>query len=327
MKYSKERTRPSNTSQIWDSDVNILVVGVGGAGNNTVNRLQLRNCGKNVKTIALNTDQQHLDSIKADAKLLLGKNITKGLGTGGDVNSGKQAAISERKEIKALLEGADIIFIIAGMGGGTGSGSSPIVAEVARSIGVLSIGVFTLPFKMEGSNRRDISKRSIDALKTLVDTTIVIDNNKLLELASDKPMDSAFYVADELIADMLEELSETITTQSLINIDLADIHSIMKCGGQAMIGIGNSKGDNKCEDAVYEALTNNLFEVDYKEVKGALVHISGGPDMKLEEAINVCRIVNENIGDNKDTNIIWGARIKESLNDKMKIMLILTGVA
>ncbi|MBN1785899.1 MAG: cell division protein FtsZ, partial [Candidatus Methanofastidiosa archaeon] len=235
-----------------------------------------------------------------------------------------QAAEENKQEIKALLENAHLVFITAGMGGGTGTGSAPVIAEIAKANGALVIGVVTLPFKMEGGVRLKKAELGLNVLKSYADTVITLDNNKLLELVPNQPVNYAFSVADEVLAEMVKGLSETITTTSLVNLDFADIKSIMQSGGVALIGVGESNTKNRAEEAVQEALKNKLLEVDYSSAKGALVHVSGGPDMSLTEANRVGELINEKIGGNAD--VIWGARIDENLKDSIRVMLILTGV-
>jgi len=302
----------------------IVVVGCGGAGNNTITRLHMLGGISGAQTVAINTDKQHLAITEADYKVLIGSELTQGLGAGGDPNVGNQAAEESRQDLKSLLENAHLVFITAGMGGGTGTGSAPVVAEIAKANGALVIGVVTIPFKMEGGVRLKKAELGLNVLNSYADTVITLDNNKLLELVPNQPVNYAFSVADEVLAEMVKGLSETITTTSLVNLDFADIKSVMQSGGYALIGVGESNTKNRADEAVQEALKNKLLEVDYTNAKGALVHVSGGPDMSLTEANRVGELINEKIGGKAD--VIWGARVDENLKDSMRVMLILTGV-
>ncbi len=302
----------------------IVVVGCGGAGNNTITRLHMLGGVNGAQTLALNTDKQHLAITEAEKKILIGKELTQGLGAGGDPERGYKAAEESRQEIRAVLEGAHLVFITAGMGGGTGTGSASVVAEIAKSMGALVIGVVTLPFKMEGNPRQKKAELGLNMLNSFADTVITLDNNKLLDLVPNQPVNYAFSVADEVLAEMVKGLSETITTPSLVNLDFADIRAVMTSGGYAMIGVGESNTKNRAEEAVHEALKNKLLEVDYSHAKGALVHVTGGPDMSLSEANMVGELICKQIG--CEANVTWGARVDENLKDSIRVMLILTGV-
>jgi cell division protein FtsZ len=269
----------------------IVVVGCGGAGNNTITRLHMLGGISGAQTLALNTDKQHLAITEADNKILIGRELTQGLGAGGDPERGYKAAEESRQEIKAVLDGAHLVFVTAGMGGGTGTGSASVVAEIAKAQGALVIGVVTLPFKMEGNPRQQKAEMGLNMLSSIADTVITLDNNKLLELVPNQPVNYAFSVADEVLAEMVKGLSETITTPSLVNLDFADIRAVMTSGGYAMIGVGESNTKNRAEEAVHEALKNKLLEVDYSHARGALVHVTGGPDMSLSEANMVGELI------------------------------------
>ncbi|MCC7568633.1 MAG: cell division protein FtsZ [Candidatus Methanofastidiosa archaeon] len=302
----------------------IVVVGCGGAGNNTITRLHMLGGISGAQTLALNTDKQHLAITEADNKILIGRELTQGLGAGGDPERGYKAAEESRQEIKAVLDGAHLVFVTAGMGGGTGTGSASVVAEIAKAQGALVIGVVTLPFKMEGNPRQQKAEMGLNMLSSIADTVITLDNNKLLELVPNQPVNYAFSVADEVLAEMVKGLSETITTPSLVNLDFADIRAVMTSGGYAMIGVGESNTKNRAEEAVHEALKNKLLEVDYSHARGALVHVTGGPDMSLSEANMVGELICKQIGG--EANVTWGARVDDNLRDSIRVMLILTGV-
>lgn len=303
----------------------ILVVGCGGAGNNTINRLEKIGGIKGAETIAVNTDRQHLEATQADKHILIGRGVTKGLGAGGDPVLGYQSAEEDRRDLKEILKDANMVFVAAGMGGGTGTGAAPVVADIAHELDALVIGVVTLPFQMEGKHRHEKAQLGLRALQRAADTVITLDNNKLMELCPHAPLDYAFSVSDEVLAEMVKGISETILEPSLVNLDYADVRSVMIDGGVAMVGVGESNTNNRAQEAVEEALRNRLLEVDYTNAKGALVHVSGGPSMKLSEASAVGEYINKLIGD-ENSRIIWGARIDESLRDSMRVMLIVTGV-
>jgi len=304
----------------------ILVIGCGGAGNNTINRLEKIGGIRGAETFAINTDRQHLEATKADNHLLIGREITKGLGTGGDPVLGYQSAEDDRKDIKKILEGANMVFVFAGMGGGTGSGAAPVVAAIASELDALVIGVVTLPFRMEGKHRLQTAQMGLKAMQRVADTVIVLDNNKLMELYPHAPLDYAFSVSDEVLAEMVKGISETILEPSLVNLDYVDVREVMTDGGVGTVGMGESSTTNRAQEAVEEALRNRLLEVDYTSAKGVLIHVSGGPDMKLSEASAVGEYINQLIGD-ENSKIIWAARIDKSLRDALRVMLIITGVS
>ena len=304
----------------------IVVVGCGGAGNNTINRLEKIGGINGAETIAVNTDRQHLEATNADKHILIGRGVTRGLGAGGDPVLGYQSAEEDRKEIKKILEGANMVFVAAGMGGGTGTGAAPVVAEIASELDALVIGVVTLPFRMEGKHREEKAQMGLRAIQRAADTVITLDNNKLMELCPHAPLDYAFSVSDEVLAEMVKGISETILEPSLVNLDYADVRTVMTNGGVAMVGVGESNTNNRAQEAVEEALRNRLLEVDYTNAKGGLVHVSGGPDMKLSEASAVGEFIHQLLGD-ESSKIIWGARIDESLRNSMRVMLIITGVS
>ena len=300
----------------------IKVVGTGGGGNNTINRIsEVGIIG--AETIALNTDAQDLLYTTADKKILLGRELTKGLGAGADPKVGEEAARESEKEIKDALAGSDMVFITCGLGGGTGTGSAPIVAEIAKKIGALTVGIVTLPFSMEGNRRYQNAMEGLEKLENFVDTLIVIPNDRLLELAPDLPL-TAFKVADEILTNAVKGIAELVTKAGLVNLDFADIRTVMSGGGVALIGIGESDSSNRAVEAVEKAISNPLLNVDITGANGALINVSGGPDMTLEEARSVVETVSDKLSD--DANIIWGAQIYEDLNKTIRAMLIITGV-
>lgn len=302
---------------------NIKVVGCGGGGNNTLNRIA--DVGiRGVETIAINTDAQDLLNTSASRKILIGKEITKGMGAGADPLVGEEAARESELEIKEALGGADMVFVTCGLGGGTGSGCVSIIAEQAKKVGALVISVVTLPFEMEGQIRQDNTSFALDKLEFVSDTLIVIPNDKLLELAPDLPLQTAFKIADEILANAVKGVSELITRAGLINLDFADIKSVMGEGGVALIGVGDSDSSDRANEAIDKAVSNPILDADISGASGALVNVSGGTSMTLNEAKHVVEIVSNKL--HPDSKVIWGARIDESLGNRLKVMLIVTGV-
>lgn len=301
---------------------NIKVIGVGGAGNNMVSWLYKKGV-KGAEIIACNTDQQHLDVSEADLKFLIGKQVTRGLGCGGFPSQGASAAQEAMNEIKEAIGGADMIFVCAGMGGGTGTGAAPVVASLAKTNGAIVIGTVTMPFKIERA-RVDKAEIGLMQLRNVCDTVIAIDNNRLVTIAGNLPVQQAFAVANELVSTMIRGIVETISVPSLVNLDFADVKAIMKNGGVAAIGVGVSDTVNRVEEAAKGALSNPLLEISYKGAEGALVHIEGGPDMTLGEVERVGELVTAEL--DEDANVIWGARVNEHMKGKITVMTIITGV-
>ncbi len=302
---------------------NIKVIGAGGAGNNTINRItEVGIVG--VETLAVNTDAQDLLYTSADKKILLGRELTKGLGAGSDPAVGREAAKESEADIKKAINGADMVFITCGLGGGTGTGSAPIIAAVAKKMGALTVGVVTMPFTMEGRKRYENALIGLDQLEPVVDTLIVIPNNKLLELAPDLPLHTAFKVADEILTNAVKGIAELVTKAGLVNLDFADIRTIMRDGGVALIGVGESDTENRAVEAVEKAIQNPLLDVDISGATGALINVLGGPDLTLDEARRVVETVSEQLAE--DARIIWGAQISDDLAKTVRVMLIITGV-
>jgi len=312
----------NNFQGIEVKQANIKVFGAGGAGNNMVSWLYRKGI-KGAEIIAANTDQQHLNISEADRKILLGKDTTRGLGCGGYPEKGAEAAKESIQEIKDSLKGVDMAFICAGMGGGTGTGGAPIIAKVARELGSIVIGTVTMPFKIERA-RVDKAEFGLQQLREITDTVIVIDNNRLVQIAGNLPVKHAFAVANELIATMIKGIVETIAVPSLVNLDYADVKAIMTNGDVAAIGVGSSDTKNRVEEAVHGALNNPLLDISYQGATGALIHIAGGPDMTLDEVARVGELVTESM--DQDANVIWGARISEEMKGKLTVMTIMTGV-
>lgn len=301
---------------------NIKVIGCGGAGNNMVNWLYKKKIS-GAEVIACNTDAQHLDITEADRKFLMGKDVTRGLGCGGFPQKGAESAKESLAEIKDALKGSDMVFVCAGMGGGTGTGSAPVVAQVAKDAGAIVIGTVTMPFKIERA-RIDKAEIGLQQLRQTSDTVIVIDNNRLVAIAGNLPVQQAFAVANELVSTMIKGIVETIAVPSLVNLDYADVKTIMTNGDVAAIGVGSSDTNNRVEEAVKGALTNPLLDISYDGASGAIIHIHGGPDMTLDDISRVGELVTEAM--DEDANVIWGARVSENMKGKLTVMTIMTGV-
>ncbi|BAI61468.1 cell division protein FtsZ homolog [Methanocella paludicola SANAE] len=300
----------------------IKIVGCGGAGNNTINRLYNIGVGS-VETIAVNTDKQGLDMVKADKKILVGKSLTRGLGAGGFPEIGKRAAELARGTLQEVLKDADLVFITAGMGGGTGTGTAPVVAQVAKEQGAIVVGMVSTPFKVERA-RIVKAEEGIAELRSAADTVIVLDNNRLLEYVPDLPLEQSFSVMDQLISETVKGISETITKPSLINLDFADVKAVMNGGGVAVMLIGEAKSQDKSDNVVRNALSHPLLDVDCRGATGALVHITGGPDLTLSDATNIAESLTYEMDSN--ANVIWGARVQKEYEGKVRVMAILTGV-
>jgi len=300
----------------------IKVIGCGGAGNNTLNRLSELGVD-GAELIAINTDVQHLQMIRADKKILVGTKLTKGLGAGGDPEKGKKAAESAQEKLKEHVRDADLVFITAGLGGGTGTGVAPVVANLARECGAIVVGMVSIPFMVE-RERLIKAEMGLHNLRRACDTVIVLDNQKLLKLVPHLPVEQAFSVMDQIISETVRGISETITRPSLINLDFADVKAVMSCGDTSMMLVGEGKGSNKAEDVVKNALSNQLLEVDAQGAKGALIHITGGPDLTLEEANSIAESLTYEL--DPEANVIWGARLREDYEDKVRVLAILTGV-
>lgn len=300
----------------------IVVIGVGGAGNNTVTRLMEAGitCAE---CVAINTDALHLNASKANKRILIGEKLTKGLGVGGNPRLGRAAIEESRKRIEDLLLDVDIAFITAGLGGGTGTGAAPVVAEIARRKGAITVGVVTTPFRIE-KGRNEYAASALTEMRRQCDTVVVIDNNKLMQLVPQLPISEAFRVADQVLANMIRGIVETISTPSLINLDFADFKTIVSRGGVAVVGVGESDAPNRAEEAVRNALRTPLLDVDYAGATGALIHVAGDNQMTIEEANRVGEIVTEMMDCN--ALVIWGARVSPQQDGKLKVTLVMTGV-
>jgi len=301
----------------------IKVIGIGGGGNNTINRMtEIGIAGS--ETIAINTDAQDLLYTNASIKILIGKELTKGLGAGSNPKVGEEAARESEGDIKKAMAGCDLVFITCGLGGGTGTGAAPVVADIAKKNNALTVAIVTMPFSMEGNKRYQNAVDGLERLESMVDTLIVIPNDKLLELAPDLPLHTAFKVADEILTNAVKGIAELVTKTGLVNLDFADIKAVMSNGGVAMIGVGESDGANRAIDSVEKAINNPLLDVNIAGANGALINVSGGLDMTLEEARKVVETISDKL--DEDARIIWGAQISEDLEGTIRTMVIVTGV-
>lgn len=322
MRYGAQTPLPETQKEFEDSKIRITVVGVGGAGTNTVSRLHKMGL-KSATTIALNTDANHLRMVEADRRVLIGKSTTRGLGAGGFPEVGQKAAESSREELAKLVADSELVFITAGMGGGTGTGAAPVVARLAKEQGAIVVAMVTYPFALERA-RLEKADWGLDALRDSCDTVVVIDNNRLVSYVPNLPMNQAFAVADTLVARSVKGIADTVMLPSLMNIDFADLRMIMGNAGVAAISIGEAQGSNRVNDAVKNTLEHPLLDVDYNGSKGALILISGGTQLSLGDAVKV----GEGITDSFDKNayVKWGARINPDLGDKISVTAIVTGV-
>lgn len=301
----------------------IRVIGCGGAGGNTISRLiQVGIVGAD--SISINTDAQDLLYTDADIKILIGKEITGGLGAGADPQVGEESAKESKNDIKKVLEGSDMVFITCGLGGGTGTGSAPIVADLAKKVGALTVGIVTLPFTMEGRSRMKNAKDGMKNLEKSVDTLIVIPNDKLLEIVPDVSLATAFKVSDEILVNAVKGITELVTKPGLVNLDFADVRAVMSDGGMAMIGMGDSDGENKAIEAIERALNNPLIDVSIDGAKGALINVSGGVDVTIRDCQKIVEAVSTRL--NPDAKVIWGAQLMKELGESIRTMIIVTGV-
>jgi cell division protein FtsZ len=301
----------------------IKVIGVGGGGCNTISRMFEEGI-EGAELIAINTDVQHLYYTKANKRILIGKRRTRGLGAGSLPQVGEEAARESEEEIKKLVEGSDMVFVTCGLGGGTGTGAAPVIAEAAQEAGALTISVVTFPFSAEGAVRRSNAEAGLERLREVADTVIVIPNDRLLEVVPNYPMQLAFKVADEILMRAVKGITELITKPALINLDFADVRTVMEKGGVAMIGLGEASGEDKASESVRKALKSPLLDVDVSGAKAALVNVTGGPDMTIEEAESVIEEIYSKV--DPDARIIWGAMIDPELENTMRTLIIVTGV-
>ena len=308
---------------MMDGTATIKVIGVGGAGNNAVNRM-IEAGIRNVEFIAVNTDRQTLNESKATSKIQIGEKLTRGLGAGANPDIGAQAAEESKAEIAEILKGADMVFVTAGMGGGTGTGAAPIVAATAKEMGILTIGVVTKPFTFEGKKRLAQAERGIASLKGKVDTLVVIPNDKLLQVIDRKTsMIEAFRMADDVLRQGVQGISDLISVPGVINLDFADVRTIMLNQGMAHMGIGSASGENRAEDAAKQAIQSPLLETSIEGARGIIINITGGSDMGLHEANTAAELVQRSA--DPEANIIFGTVIDDSMGDEIQITVIATG--
>ena len=301
----------------------IKVIGIGGGGNNSLNRMKEIGI-KGGELIAINTDAQDLLYANADQKILIGRELTQGLGAGSNPKIGEEAARESEAEIRKKLSGSDLVFITCGLEGGTGTGAAPVVASIAKKQGALTIGVVTLPFTIEGRKRIENAMNGLDKMESIVDTLIVIPNDKLLELAPELPLHTAFKIADEILTNAVKGVTELVTTSGLVNLDFADIRAVMVNGGVSLIGMGESDSEQRATEAIERAINNPLLDVDISNAKGALINIVGGNDMSLDE----CKLIVEAVGSklSDDAKLIWGAQIAPDMDKSIRVLIIVTGV-
>jgi len=308
---------------LQDLQTDITVVGCGGGGGNTVNRMHEEGI-HGAKLVAANTDVQHLVNIEADTKILMGQQKTQGRGAGSLPQVGEEAALESQEEIYDAIEGSDMVFVTAGLGGGTGTGSAPVVAKAARDSGALTISIVTTPFTAEGEVRRTNAEAGLERLRDVSDTVIVVPNDRLLDAVGKMPVRQAFQVSDEVLMRSVKGITELITKPGLVNLDFADVRTVMEKGGVAMIGLGESDSESKAQDSVKSALRSPLLDVDISGANSALVNVTGGNDMSIEEAEGVVEEIYDRI--DPDARIIWGTSIDEELEGSMRTMIVVTGV-
>ncbi len=320
MEYNNDE---NNNVTMMDGTATIKVIGVGGAGNNAVNRMIEADI-KGVDFISVNTDRQALQISKAKTKIQIGEKITRGLGAGANPDIGAQAAEESKAEVAEVLRGADMVFVTAGMGGGTGTGAAPIVAQAAKEMGILTIGVVTKPFTFEGKKRLSQAERGIESLKGKVDTLVVIPNDKLLQIVDRKTsIIEAFKMADDVLRQGVQGISDLIAIPGLVNLDFADVKTIMLNQGMAHMGVGRASGENRAEDAAKEAIQSPLLETSIEGAKGVIINITGGDNLGLHEVNTAAELVQRSV--DPEANIIFGTVTDESMGDDIQITVIATG--
>lgn len=307
-----------------DLSTSITVVGCGGGGCNTVTRMMEEDIN-GCDMVALNTDAQHLLETRADKKLLIGREKTNGRGAGSLPQVGEESALENREEILDIVSGEDMVFVTAGMGGGTGTGAAPVVAEAANDSGALTISIVTLPFESEGEVRRSNAESGLERLRKVSDTVIVIPNDRLLDSVGNMPISKAFHICDEVLMRSVKGITEMITTSSLVNLDFADVKTIMENGGVAMIGMGESTTSSRSSDVVDAAVSSPLLDVDISTADSVLVNVTGGPQMSIEEAEGVVENLHDRVSDS--ARIIWGTGVDEELDDTIRALVVVTGVS
>ena len=321
--FVDNNTDDSNNNVMLDGTATIKVIGIGGAGNNAVNRM-VESGIKGVEFITVNTDRQALLLSKAPSKIQIGEKITRGLGAGANPDIGAQAAEESKSEIAEALRGADMVFVTAGMGGGTGTGAAPIVAATAKEMGILTIGVVTKPFTFEGKKRLSQAERGIESLKGKVDTLVVIPNDKLLQVIDRKTsIVEAFKMADDVLRQGVQGISDLIAIPGLVNLDFADVKTIMLNTGMAHMGVGRASGENRAEDAAKQAVQSPMLETSIEGARGVIINITGGTNLGLHEVNTAAELIQRSV--DPEANIIFGAVIDESLDEDIIITVIATG--
>ena len=324
VKGSGTMTDEELASVVKDLETKITVVGCGGAGGNTVTRMAEAGI-HGAKLVAANTDAQHLATeVEADEKILIGRQRTGGRGAGSVPKIGEEAAQENLEDINNSIDDSDMVFITAGLGGGTGTGSAPVVAQAAQDQGALTIAIATIPFTAEGERRRANADAGLERLRAVADTVIVIPNDRLLDYAPNMPLQDAFKICDRVLMRSVKGMTELITKPGLVNVDFADVKTIMENGGVAMIGLGESDSENKAQDSIRSALRSPLLDVEFDGAQSALVNVVGGPDMSIEEAEGVVEEIYDRI--DPDARIIWGASVDPEFDGKMETMIVVTGV-
>ncbi|MEF8778393.1 MAG: cell division protein FtsZ [Natronomonas sp.] len=324
VKGSGSMTDEELASVVKDLETKITVVGCGGAGGNTVTRMAEAGI-HGAKLVAANTDAQHLATeVEADEKILIGRQRTGGRGAGSVPKIGEEAAQENLEDINNSIDDSDMVFITAGLGGGTGTGSAPVVAQAAQDQGALTIAIVTIPFTAEGERRRANADAGLERLRAVADTVIVIPNDRLLDYAPNMPLQDAFKICDRVLMRSVKGMTELITKPGLVNVDFADVKTIMENGGVAMIGLGESDSENKAQDSIRSALRSPLLDVEFDGAQSALVNVVGGPDMSIEEAEGVVEEIYDRI--DPDARIIWGASVDPEFDGKMETMIVVTGV-
>ena len=324
VKGSGTMTDEELASVVEDLETKITVVGCGGAGGNTVTRMAEAGI-HGAKLVAANTDAQHLATeVDADEKILIGRQRTGGRGAGSVPKIGEEAAQENLEDINNSIDDSDMVFITAGLGGGTGTGSAPVVAQAAQDQGSLTIAIVTIPFTAEGERRRANADAGLERLRAVADTVIVVPNDRLLDYAPNMPLQDAFKICDRVLMRSVKGMTELITKPGLVNVDFADVKTIMENGGVAMIGLGESDSENKAQDSIRSALRSPLLDVEFDGAQSALVNVVGGPDMSIEEAEGVVEEIYDRI--DPDARIIWGASVDPEFDGKMETMIVVTGV-
>ena len=327
------RSEPSTSGQMTDEELasvvedletQITVVGCGGAGGNTVTRMVEEGI-HGAKLVAANTDAQHLtDEVDADSKILIGRKRTGGRGAGSVPKIGEEAAQENIEDIQQAIDGSDMLFVTAGLGGGTGTGAAPVVAQAAQEAGALTISIVTVPFTAEGERRRANADAGLERLRAVSDTVIVVPNDRLLDYAPSMPLQDAFKICDRVLMRSVKGMTELITKPGLVNVDFADVRTIMENGGVAMIGLGESDSENMAQDSIRSALRSPLLDVEFDGASSALVNVVGGPDMAIDEAEGVVEEIYDRI--DPDARIIWGSSVDSEYEGKMETMVVVTGV-